>query len=72
MSGKYEPLIGWLGSVDQVREAARRMPTAERREVLAKLREAVRDLEEAETEEAEAAKSLENDPRPARARNSDL
>jgi hypothetical protein len=54
----------FMKGVDRVREAARRMPTAKRREVLAKLREAVRDLEEAETEEAEAAKPLENDPHP--------
>lgn len=62
----------FLKGVDQVREAARRMPTAKRREVLDTLREAVRDLEEAEAEEAEAAKPLENDPQPARARNSGL
>jgi hypothetical protein len=66
----------FLKGVDQVREAARRMPTAKRREVLNKLREAVRDLEEAEAEEAEAAIQARElappEKRRSKARNSGL
>jgi hypothetical protein len=45
----------FMKGVDRVREGARRMPAAKRREMLENLKGLVHDLEEAENEEAEAA-----------------